>query len=708
MPDNSPRPSSTSRSPSAFGRSLFPSPPTCLPICLPIYLSFGFFLLGFHLPGPLPEISLRTLGADTPQEESNGEVRPNRLASETSPYLLLHAHNPVAWYPWGEEALEKARRENKLIFLSIGYSSCHWCHVMERESFMDEEIAQLLNEHFVCIKVDREERPDIDSIYMTSLHVFNQLIGNPPGGGWPLSMFLTPTAEPVFGGTYFPARDGDRGNATGFLTVLGRIHEVWTEQPERLLEDAKTLTRITKAELETQLPVATDPLSSQTIDAVESGLARQFDSQYGGFGYDPNNAQRAKFPEPANLLFLLDRIERQRRENKGRENKEAEASLEMLTKTLRQMALGGIRDHLGGGFHRYSVDRFWSIPHFEKMLYDNAQLALVYARAADVTGEEDFRRVAEETVEFLLREMRDEGGAFFAAIDAESEGVEGKFYRWDRSEILRTLDADQWKLFGSTYQLTGPPNFEDQFYVPQLEVPLAETAAELEMDEADLQAQLADIRRQLREIRDRRPRPLTDTKVLTSWNGLAITSLAEVGKLTNNPAYITAAEEAARFLLKHLQTSEGRLLATYSGGEAKLNAYLNDYAFLVEGLLSLHRVTGEDPWLQEAERLTDKQIELFWDERRHGFYFTSNDHEALLARAKEFSDNVQPAGNSVAADNLLTLGKLLERNDLLEKGRATIEAALPQWERSPTHAPRLAIAAARSLELPPTADDRTD
>jgi uncharacterized protein len=398
---------------------------------------------------------------EPPQDAPTDRGKPNRLASETSPYLLLHAHNPVAWYPWGEEALEKARQENKLIFLSIGYSSCHWCHVMERESFMDDEIAEFLNEHFVCIKVDREERPDIDAIYMTALHVFNQLIGNPPGGGWPLSMFLTPSAEPVFGGTYFPARDGDRGNATGFFTILGRIHDVWTEQPQRLLDDAKTLTRVTKAELETQLPVATDPLSSKTIDAVESGLARQFDPQYGGFGFDPNNAQRPKFPEPANLLFLLDRIQRLRAANE-----ETEASLRMLTKTLRQMALGGIRDHLGGGFHRYSVDRFWSIPHFEKMLYDNAQLALVYARAAQLTGREDFRRVAEETVEFMLREMRDGEGGFYAAIDAESEGVEGKFYRWDRSEILRKLDADQWKLFGSIYQLTGPPNFEDQFLRP--------------------------------------------------------------------------------------------------------------------------------------------------------------------------------------------------------------------------------------------------
>jgi uncharacterized protein len=661
---------------------------------------------GLHESGSSGAGAGGLLGSE-PQAESSeqaaAETKPkhvNRLGQETSPYLLLHAHNPVDWYPWGPEALARAKEENKLIFLSIGYSSCHWCHVMERESFMDEEIAELLNEHFVCIKVDREERPDIDSIYMTSLHVLHQLMGQPPGGGWPLSMFLTPDAEPVFGGTYFPARDGDRGRATGFLTILKRIHDVWKDEPQRLLDDAKTLTRITKAELESQPAVAprplTDQLGAQLGDQVQAALAEQFDPRYGGFGYQADNDQRPKFPEPANLVFLLDRITHRRAAGK-----DESAELRILVKTLEHMAMGGIRDHLGGGFHRYSVDRYWSIPHFEKMLYDNAQLAGVYARAAELTGRDDFRRVAEETLEYLLREMRDEQGGFYAALDAETEGEEGKYYRWDRSEVLRLLDPDDQMLFASIYQLSGPPNFERQFYVPQLAVPLATTALEREVDEAELEERLAKMREQLRLVRDERPRPLTDTKILTGWNGLAITGLADVGRITGNERYVEAARKAAQFVLAHLRTEDGRLLASHSGGEAKLNAYLNDYAFLVEGLLALYRATGEQEWLDEARQLTDKQIELFWDGQRHGFYFTSNDHESLLARAKEFTDNVTPSGNSISAQNLLDLDEVLERPDFREKARQTIEAALPHLERSPAIAPRMATAAARLFQRSP-------
>ena len=651
-----------------------------------VLVAATFFILAM----PLAESGRQARGA---QPESSEPKRANRLGQETSPYLLLHAHNPVDWYPWGPEALARAKQENKLIFLSIGYSSCHWCHVMERESFMDEEIAEFLNANFVCIKVDREERPDIDTIYMTALHVFNQLIGNRAGGGWPLSMFLTPDAEPIFGGTYFPARDGDRGNATGFLTVVRRIQDVWGQDSQRLIEDAKTLTRITKAELETKLPIGTRPLSPELQNEVTTALGSQFDPTYGGFGYRADDAQRPKFPEPASLVFLLDRIQRQR----GAQEDD-EPALRMLVKTLERIAMGGIRDHLGGGFHRYSVDRFWSIPHFEKMLYDNAQLAGIYARAAELTGREDFRRVARETAEFLMREMRDEQGGFYTAMDAESEGEEGKFYRWDRAEILRLLSPEDWNLMAATYQLSGPPNFEHQFYVPQLDVPLAETAAERDIAEAELDQRLGKIREQLREVRQKRPPPLTDTKILTSWNGLAITGLADVGRLTENAKYIEAAEVAARFVLENLQTEEGRLLASYSGGEAKLNAYLDDYAFFVEGLIALHKATGNQKWLDEANRITEKQIELFWDEKRHGFYFTSSDHESLLARTKNFTDNVQPSGNSISAQNLLDLAEKLDRDDYLEKARLTINAALPHLERSPAIAPRMAVAAARLLE----------
>ncbi|MEE3218688.1 MAG: DUF255 domain-containing protein, partial [Planctomycetota bacterium] len=336
--------------------------------------------------------------------------KPNHLAKETSPYLLLHAHNPVDWYPWNEESLAKAKKENKIIFLSIGYSSCHWCHVMERESFMDEEIAAVLNKHFVCIKVDREERPDVDKIYMTALQVFNQLSRSGRGGGWPLSMFLTPVGQPFFGGTYFPARDGDRGVATGFMTLLTRVQEVWKRDPDSIRKDGATLTRFTKLDLEGgQLP-GDLKIDKKLLAAAQDQLGAQYDPKYGGFGFNPAVAQRPKFPEPSNLLFLIDRV-------KKTGSKEAKA---MLVGTLERMALGGIRDHLGGGFHRYSVDRFWRIPHFEKMLYDNGQLATVYTEAYLLTRREDFRRVLEEMLRFVLREMTSPEGGFYSALDAES------------------------------------------------------------------------------------------------------------------------------------------------------------------------------------------------------------------------------------------------------------------------------------------------
>ncbi|MBM4005292.1 MAG: thioredoxin domain-containing protein [Planctomycetes bacterium] len=630
------------------------------------------------------------LGAD---EKPGHREKPNRLAKETSPYLLLHAHNPVDWYPWGEDALTKAKREGKIIFLSVGYSSCHWCHVMERESFLDEEIAGYLNEHFVCIKVDREERPEIDAIYMTSLHVFNQLSKNGRGGGWPLSMFLTPEAEPFFGGTYIPARDGDRGISTGFLTLLKKVQDVWTMQPANIRDDAKTLTKYVKIELENQRPALLVKLTPELTDNLQQVLTEEFDEKHGGFGYVASNPFRPKFPEPSNLLFLLDRVRRAKAAGDS-----LEPALSQLTVTLDHLAMGGIRDHLDGGFHRYSVDRYWRIPHFEKMLYDNGQLASVYAEAASITDREDYRRVAREIADFVLERMTSPEGGFYSAMDAESENEEGKYYRWTRAEVEAAIDDGELRsLFMSVYGLDRDPNFEEEYYVPQLAEPLLETAAARGVPFAELDDRLSRARRLLREVRAKRTPPLTDTKILAGWNGLMIRGLADCGRILNEPRYLRAAEAGAEFLRQHMTTPDGRLFRTYGQGNAKLNAYVGDYAFIIDGLIGLHRATGDERWLARAEKLMESQIELFWDDASGGFFFTSHDHESLLARAKEISDSAEPAGNSVSAQNLLYLASVLQREPYRQKAERTIMLGSRLLAQSPAAVPRLTTAVAELL-----------
>ena len=634
--------------------------------------------------------------AAEPKNKPNGETEkhrkePNRLAQETSPYLLMHQNNPVDWYPWGDEALSKAKKENKPIFLSIGYSSCHWCHVMERESFLDKEIAEFLNKHFVCIKVDREERPDVDSIYMTSLHVFHRLTRSNRGGGWPLSMFLTPDAKPFFGGTYFPARDGDRGSYTGFLTIVKRVQEAWDKDAKSIKDDAELITKYTKTELAGTPGGALVPLDQRLVDATLESLDQQYDEKYGGFGFDPRNPQRPKFPEPSNLLFLLDR-------SKGEDGKRAR---EMLVGSLDRMAMGGIRDHLGGGFHRYSVDRFWQIPHFEKMLYDNGQLATVYCEAYQLTGREDYKRVVTEMLDFVLREMTDKQGGFYSALDAESEHEEGKFYRWEKDEVQKILDEDEFDLFASVYGLSGSPNFEEKYYAPQFEFLLSELAKKRDLTESQLEEKLVPIRKKLLESRAKRERPLTDTKILTSWNGLMIRGFADAGRILKQQEYITAAERAADFVLTNLRTDQGRLLRTYGQGKAKLNAYLNDYAFLVDGLIALYRATNDKKWLTAADELTTVQVELFYDEDRGGFFFTSDDHESLLARAKNPIDGAQPSGNSVAVQNLMFLADALDRPGHLQKAEKSIQSTLTLIQRAPAAAPRMSLAIAQFLKQRP-------
>jgi uncharacterized protein len=617
----------------------------------------------------------------TPAAVGQPAQRANRLAKETSPYLLQHAHNPVDWFPWGEEALAKAKREGKLIFLSIGYSSCHWCHVMERETFEDAEVARFLNEHFVCIKVDREERPDIDAVYMTALQVYNQLAGSRRGGGWPLSMFLTPQAEPFVGGTYFPARDGDREGLPGFFNLVQKIQEVWSKEPNRIGDDALAVVKFTKAEMEKRSTPLGIKLDDSLLAATLEALAEEYDPKHGGFGYTPDG-RRPKFPQPSNLFFLIDRVQRTG----------SEQARQMLVGTLEKISLGGIRDHLGGGFHRYSVDRYWRIPHFEKMLYDNSQLARVYAQAHELTGRDDFRRVAVELCDFVLRELTDPSGGFYAALDADSEGEEGKYYRWEKVEVEKSLAADEYALFANVYGLNRPPNFEEKFYVPLLAQPLSELAAEMKLSEAALEERLAPIRRKLRDVRSRRVAPQTDTKIITADNGLMIGGLADAGRILKQPRYTAAAEKAAEFILAKLRKGDGRMLRSFAGGEARHNAYLSDYAFLVDGLIRLHRATGNERWLAAATELTAKQTELFADERGGGFFFTASDHEALLARGKEVVDGAQPAGNSVAAHNLIFLATAKNQPAYLESATKTIAATLGLTQHSSSAAPLMMTA----------------
>ena len=445
---------------------------------------------------------------------------------------------------------------------------------------MDEEIAKYLNDHFVCVKVDREERPDVDAIYMESLRVVNPRMN----GGWPLSMFLTPDAKPFFGGTYFPARDGDRGARFGFFTIAKRVQEAWSNKQAKIEEDANFVANRVKQRLSGQ-NIATD--AKVKSDWIQKGLSRlqaTYDSEFGGFGFAPHDPQRPKFPEPSNLLLLLDEIKT------NPTNKSAKKQLES---TCERMMMGGIWDHLGGGFHRYSVDRFWKIPHFEKMLYDNAQLATVYSELYQITKREDFRMVVEALLEFVLREMQDKQGAFYSALDAESEGEEGKFYRWDLNEIKNTLSSDEFEWLAKIYGLNRGPNFESKYYVPQLEKNFASHAKQSNVDVKSLLDKLAPLREKLLKVRSKRPRPLTDTKVLASWNGMMIRGFADAGRILNNERYVNEAKRAADFVLNQMVTKDGRLFRTYTDGQAKLNAYLPDYADMIDGLIAIHKTTGE-------------------------------------------------------------------------------------------------------------------
>lgn len=578
---------------------------------------------------------------------ATNNVVPNRLIHQKSPYLLQHAHNPIDWYPWGDEAFEKARSEDKPIFLSIGYSTCHWCHIMERESFEDEEVAELLNRSYVAIKVDREERPDIDHIYMSVCHA---MTGQ---GGWPLTVLMTPEKKPFFTGTYFPKR-ASRG-MPGLVDILNQISEIWEKQRDQVLLAGE---EIVNAIQQRTAGIREDEVGMDILDRAFKDLLGAFDRQYGGFGRAP------KFPMPHHLTFLLRYWKR---------NNEKQA-LSMVEKTLESMYRGGIYDHIGYGFSRYSTDEKWLVPHFEKMLYDNALLAIAYTEAYQVTGKELFARLAKQIFTYVLRDMTSPEGGFYSAEDADSEGEEGKFYVWSPGEITDILGEQDGKLFCRLYNITAEGNFEGRS-IPNLLLENQEKlASELKMEKGEFAAYVERLCRKLFEARERRVHPYKDDKILASWNGLMIAALAKGGAALGEPRYTSAAIRAVDFIYRELRRSDGRLLARYRDGEPAYPGYLDDYAFLTWGLLELYETTFEAGYLRKAIELTRESIKLFWDDEDGGFYFYGGDAEQLIARPKELYDGAIPSGNSVALLNLLRLARLTGDEELLQIAGKQIRA----------------------------------
>jgi uncharacterized protein YyaL (SSP411 family) len=591
---------------------------------------------------------------------------PNRLIHETSPYLLQHAHNPVDWYPWGDEALQRARAEGKPIFLSIGYSACHWCHVMERESFEDEATAQVLNEHFVSIKVDREERPDLDRIYMSAVQA---LTG---GGGWPMSVFLTPEGKPFYGGTYFPP--APRFGMPSFKQVLLTVADAWGDRRGELLRGSERVVRSIERQMDVGAP--SEELERVTLARAFHNLKRDFDAVHGGWGGAP------KFPQPMALEFLL---------RHHHLTGDAEA-LRMVTSTLEAMARGGMYDQLGGGFHRYSVDDHWLVPHFEKMLYDNAQLARVYLHAWQVTGNAFFRTITEEILDYVVREMTDPAGGFYSTQDADSEGVEGKFFVWTPDEVHQVL-GDRADEFMAAYGVTRHGNFEGKN--------ILEFVGALDQRPA-----LVEARRKLFEARERRVHPSRDEKVLTSWNGLMLAAFAEAMRALDRDDYWEVARRNADFLLRELRRDDGRLLRTWKhrpelaegAGEAKLNGYLEDYAYLIEGLLELYQTTFEPRWFVAAQKLAETMLAHFQASEGvqlaragqlpsnasdiAGFYDTSDDHETLITRPRDLQDNATPSGNAMAVTVLLKLAGFMDDRrylDVAHRALAPMQSMLAQY-----------------------------
>ena len=588
----------------------------------------------------------------------NGPQSANRLLHETSPYLLQHAHNPVDWYPWGDEAFERARTTDRPVFLSIGYSACHWCHVMERESFEDEAIAAVMNRHFVNVKVDREERPDVDEIYMNAVQMMTG------GGGWPMSVFLTPDGTPFYGGTYFPP--DSRYGRPGFADVLRSVATHYRdnrgkvgEAAERLMAGLKRLT-----ELRNPDGALTEALFSEGF----SQIARNFDWENGGFGSQP------KFPSTMNLSVFLREFEKSGNRN----------ALDMALLTLRKMARGGIYDHLGGGFHRYSVDHRWLVPHFEKMLYDNALLTVLYLEAFQHTGEPLFRQIVTETLSYVTREMTDPQGGFYSTQDADSEGEEGRYFVWDREEVHALLGQEEGRLFCRYYDVRQEGNFEHGKSILNIPVEAPELARFLDVDPERLDDAARRGREALARARENRTRPERDEKIQASWNGLMISAFARAHQVLGRPEYLESAHNAAAFILGRMRTESGRLLHTYNAGRARFPGYQDDYAFLTNGLLDLYEASFDPRWLNAAETLTETMLREFWDPEQGGFFFTGRSNERLIVRSKNPYDNAIPSGNSMAVTSLMRLGTILDRPDLWKKAEQTLKLFEPMLREMPS------------------------
>lgn len=581
----------------------------------------------------------------------------NRLIDETSPYLLQHAHNPVDWQPWSNEAFERARKEDKPIFLSIGYSTCHWCHVMERESFEDEQIAKIMNEHFVSIKVDREQRPDVDEIYM------NAVVMMTGSGGWPLSVFLTPEGKPFYGGTYFPPKDGY--GRPSFERVLLSVADAWKNRRQELVDSAGKMSELLQIR---PTPTENKHISPETLEKAFDQFHKSFDAIYGGFGTAP------KFPQPANLSMLLSYWQRTG-------NNQA---LEMVEKTLDSMAAGGIYDHIGGGFHRYATDTQWLVPHFEKMLYDQALLSKVYLQAYQITKKERHAQIAREIFDYVLRDMMDPAGGFYSAEDADSEGKEGTFYLWDPRQIASVLNEEQARLFNAYYGVTNEGNFEEGTTILNITTSMKRLEKEFQNDRATIENILKTARTRLFKERAKRKRPHRDEKIITAWNGLMISSLAYGGAVLQEEKYIEAARRSAEFILNTLHKN-GRLMRYYRDGRVVEKAFLDDYAFTAMGMLDLYEATFDVKWLVEAKSLGNQMIELFADTETGGFFLAGNDGEKLIARTKPGSDGAISSGNSVAALVLLKLGRLTMDQHFTELGGKVLETFSQQLQRSPAY-----------------------